>query len=143
MVNPLRAIWSELDLPGTRQDALTSRIVNAVVGADNKIGKVPNSVTVPVNIKLPIYDMVRFAAINALSRGRFDKVCGASGTWSTCFLGQMKFGSDRFQTLRRADSIKLARSVPGYAGQFRKDGHRGWQCCGVVAGVVAIADDFF
>jgi hypothetical protein len=59
MVNPLRAIWSELDLPGTTQEAWRSMNVKAISGADNQLSKIPNSVTVTVSIDLPIYETVR------------------------------------------------------------------------------------
>jgi Histidine-specific methyltransferase, SAM-dependent len=61
MINPLRAIWSELDLAGTAEataagDAL---IVKAVTGAENKFSRVPNSITVTIKIDVPRYDTVQ------------------------------------------------------------------------------------
>jgi hypothetical protein len=61
MINPLKAIWSELDLPGTVEDAAAGDrlAVKAVTGDANRFSKVPSSVTVTVNIDLPKYGTVQ------------------------------------------------------------------------------------
>ena len=44
---------------GTTQQAWNTLTVKVLNGADNRLSKVPDSITVVVNINLPLYDSVR------------------------------------------------------------------------------------